>query len=488
MDPGWRLRRHPVLATLMTRIFNAEYGSVAAQTPLEIVPGLQVRFLRDRAILTNAGPDVFYVRAASVGFSIWTSLKQLLKSMRPALHPGYLRHHLRFGETATHATAWRDVHQLAPDATLTLNAGGCSWRFEPWRQAECRNGSFEHPAILLKQAIPASAVPVVLELSGGTDSTAIAYALAGRHDVLAITWADPLGPDASDVEHARRIAGKLGFEHRVAVLSPGALFDLPAQFEPDRPSVSLFMMAERDRLVRNAIDGRTNAMVVNGHGGDHIFLDPPSPVPLLDLLFHGHVREALKYYRTLVEFHGGGVLAPLRYRRIGQGIGRNCLSLTPGKRLHLRLIQQACYENAIWSRLGSRYRLVHPFTCPAMLNYALSIAPHEHVGQRQSRLPFRKAMNDYHQTEDFSRVSKGHLTGAFQRAIQLKEDILAALLEQGIGAGYKMYRVDDMQRALRAAALGSAEIHPQLMNALSLELFMQHWACLSGVARWRIDS
>lgn len=472
----------------MTQIFKAGYGSAAAPTAQEIVPGLQIRLLRDAAVLTNTGSEVFYVRAASASFSIWTSLKHLLKSIRPALNPGYLRHHLHFGETATHATAWRDVFQLVPNAALSLNAGGCSWSFEPWRQAQCGNTSFDHPAVLLKQAIPDSASTVVLELSGGTDSTAIAHALSGRHDVLAITWADPLFPGSCDVEHAKRLAGKLGFEHRVATLSPGGLFEVPAQFEPDRPSVSLFMMAERDRLVRDAIDGRTDAIVVNGHGGDHIFLDPPSPVPMLDLLFHARFREALRYYRTLVEFHGGGVLAPLRYRRVGRGIGRSSLSLTPGKRLHRRLIQQACYENAIWSRLGPQYRLVHPFTCPAMLNYALSIAPHEHVGQGQSRLPFRTAMNDYHQTEDFSRISKGHLTGAFQRAIQLKEEILAALLERGIGAKHKMYRVEDMQRALRAAALGSTEIHPQLMNALSLELFMQHWSRLSGVARWQIDS
>ncbi|AWT10027.1 hypothetical protein DM292_07325 [Stutzerimonas frequens] len=167
------------------------------------------------------GPEVFYVRAASAGFSIWTSLKQLLQSVRPALNLRYLRHHLHFGETATHATAWRDVFQLVPNAALSLTAGGCSWRFEPWRKAACRNASVEHPAVLLRQAIPDSATSVVLELSGGTDSTAIAYALSGRHDVLAITWADPLAPGSSDIEHAKRIAGKLGFEHRVATLSPG---------------------------------------------------------------------------------------------------------------------------------------------------------------------------------------------------------------------------------------------------------------------------
>lgn len=483
MDLGWRLRRHPALTALMTQIFNTEHGSAAAPTPLEIVPGLQVRFQRGTTVLTNAGPEVFYIRAASSGFSIWTSLKQLLKSTQPALNLSYLRHHLRFGETVTHATAWRDVYQLIPNAALTLSADGCSWHFEPWSGEGCQSASLDHPAILLKQAIPGSATPVVLELSGGTDSTAIAYALAGRKDVLAITWSDPLAPDGSDVGHAKRIAGKLGFEHRIAILSPDALFALPSQFEPDRPSVSLFMMAERDRFVRGATGGHTNGVVVNGHGGDHIFLDPPSPVPIVDLLSGGRFREALRYYRTLVQFHGGGVLAPLRYRHVGRGIGRSALSLSPGKRLHHRLVRQACYENAIWSRLGVPYTVIHPFTCPAMLSYALSIAPHEHVGQAQSRQPFRKAMNDYHQTEDFGRVSKGHLTGIFQRAIQLKQDSLAALLEQGIGASYGMYRVDDMRRALEAAALGATDIHPRLMNALSLELFMQHWSRLSGVAR-----
>jgi len=45
--------------------------------------------------------------------------------------------------------------------------------------------------------------------------------------VLAITWADPLALGASDVEHAKHIAGKFGFGHWVAILSPEALFELP---------------------------------------------------------------------------------------------------------------------------------------------------------------------------------------------------------------------------------------------------------------------
>lgn len=487
MDPGWRLCRHLVRSRVMTMIFQANQAS-GLPTPTWIVPGLQAEFLGNTSSLRNAGPNVFYVHVTSSGFSIWTSLTSLLQSKKPALNPDFLRHHLRFGETATHSTAWRDIYQLIPGAILSLGAGVCSWRFEPWAREERDSETAGHPGTLLENVLSASPGAVVLELSGGVDSTAIAYSLSGRSDVEAITWADPDAPDASDVGHARRIAGKLGFEHRVAPVSPEALFVIPEQFEPDRPSVSLFMMAERDRFVRDVIGNRADVVVVNGHGGDHIFLDPPSPIPMLDLLACGRFREALHYYRALVEFHGAGVLAPLRYRHVGRGIGRASLSLGPGKRLHRRLIRQACYENAIWSRLGTPYKVIHPFTCPSMLNYALSIKPHEYVGKGTSRLPFRMAMNDYHGTEDHSRVSKGHLTGVFQKAIGLKQGILAALLEQGVGAKFSMYRVDEMQRALKAAAFGSTDIHPRLMNALSLELLIQHWSRLSGMPRWQLDT
>lgn len=432
--------------------------------------------------------ESFYVHLDASTLSIWTSLKALLARAQPQLNVGFLRRHLRFGEVAAHDSAWDHVHLLLPGSRLTIGRERITCRYEPW----CRDGrgpdryDADDPASVLEAVVPSQGENVILEFSGGTDSTAIAYAVAGRARVKAITWADPQATGASDVQHARRIAGKLGLDHHVTPLTPEALFRLPAgEYLPDRPSISLFMMHQTDTLLRQMAAGRSSTVVLNGHGGDHIFFDPPSPLPMVDLLARGQLTQALRFYQALVEFHGQGLLAPLRYRHVGRGMGPATPSLAPGRRLHRRLIRQACYENSIWNNCGAPYQVIHPFTHPAMLRYAMSHPLHAYVGERLSRLPFRQAMYRRYRTEDFCRVGKGHLTGVFQRAIQRKQDTLAGVLERGVGHALGLYPLAEMLVLLKRAALGAEDIGPVLINALSLELFLQHWSHILGDYRWQ---
>lgn len=473
----------------MSKVFQKNWRVGAGPSDTHILPGLRLQTEGDSAVLYNSTAEqTFYIQLEPSGFSLWSCLKQLLDGTHPRLNVEAIRHHLRFGETVNHRLVWAGVHLLLPGSRLTLGPAGVTGRYAPWtRGGEAYDESvIGNPATILRAALPSEDHQVVLEFSGGTDSTAIAYALAGRDKVQAITWVDPNTLGASDIQHAKHIARKLGLPHRLASMAPEHLFRLPAgTYWPDRPSLSLFSQDINDRLIREAAGEGAPTVVLNGHGGDHIFLDPPSPAPVVDLLARGRVAEALRYYCSLVTFHGQGFLTPLRYRKLGQGIGKPGFTLTPGKRLHRRMIQQACFENSIWNNCGLPYKLIHPFTHPAMLRYALSHPPHAYVGERQSRLPFRQAMNIHHGTDDFSRVSKGHLTGVFQRAIRLQHDALAGLLEQGTGQALALFAAGEMLMLLKRAASGSEEVSPVLLNALSLELFLQHWARILGVSTWQ---
>lgn len=467
---------------------GARLGS-GRESVSDLVPGLRVETrYRETCLSNTTRDDSFYVHLDASTVSIWTSMEALLRWAQPPLNVSFLQRHLRFGEMAAHETAWAHVHLLLPGSRLTVGRGSITCRYEPWRRGGMEYGQTEadDPATVLETILPSKGVDVILEFSGGTDSTAIAYAIAGRSKVKALTWADPQALNASDVQHARRIAGKLGLDHHIAPLQPEALFQLPPEaYRPDRPSLSLFMMCQADTLLRQASAKCARTVVLNGHGGDHIFFDPPSPLPMLDLLMQGRVVHALRFYRALIEFHGQGLLAPLRYWHVGRGMGARTPTLTPGRRLHRRLIRQACYENSIWNTCGAPYKVVHPFTHPAMLRYAMSRPPHAYVGERQSRLPFRQAMNSRYCTEDFSRVAKGHLTGVFQHGLHRQQDALARVLERGVGPALGLYSLAEMLGLLRRAALGADDIGAVLMHALSLELFLQHWSHVLGDTQWQ---
>ncbi|RBP82483.1 hypothetical protein EBI01_08405 [Marinomonas rhizomae] len=434
-------------------------------------------------LINNTFDNTFYMSYKNSEYIIWDSLKKLLQDVKPSLNLIFLKKHITFGESFGYETAWENVFLLLPGATITLNSKSVECIYEPWFRGQYSERNIivqQHPVKALMESLPPLDKPVLLEFSGGTDSTSIAYAISERSNALSVTWGDPNSQNSSDINHAIRIAKKLKISHKIDLIDPNDLFLLPPrEYLPDRPSVSILSMAQKDKFIKSQVS-TSDLFVLNGHGGDHIFLDPPNPIVTIDLLMKGNIFSAIRYYRKISDFYGEGLLAPLRYRNVGRGIGNHRFTLTPGKYLHKRMIQQACYENSVWNNCGLSYRMVHPFTQPAMLHYAMNIAPHKFVDKYQSRFPFRQSMNQHFSTEDFSRISKGHLTGLFQQAVSQNYHYLAELLNSGVGQKYGIYRSEDMLPCLKMVAIGGASIEPALMNALAMEIFFVHWSRVLG--------
>ena len=62
--------------------------------------------------------------------------------------------------------------------------------------------------------------PVTVALSGGADSAVLAWSLADRDDVVAVTIDHGLPGSAALVAAAERIASRLGLRHRVVTVAP----------------------------------------------------------------------------------------------------------------------------------------------------------------------------------------------------------------------------------------------------------------------------
>jgi asparagine synthase (glutamine-hydrolysing) len=132
---------------------------------------------------------------------------------------------------------------------------------------------------------------IVLQLSGGLDSSIIAAALAtaGRR-FSAVTFATRAA-DGDERVYARETAGRLGVE-LVELVEDESAPDFARPSAPSfRPPATALLRSYR-RLVSDQLRAMGADWSVNGAGGDNIFASLNSAGPVLDALRIGGVRAA----------------------------------------------------------------------------------------------------------------------------------------------------------------------------------------------------
>ncbi|NUU20403.1 MAG: hypothetical protein HOV68_02645, partial [Streptomycetaceae bacterium] len=161
------------------------------------------------------------------------------------------------------------------------------------------------------------------DLSGGRDSTVLAMlaARSARHEVVAVTWADPGAPD--DVEYAARIAASSArLKHLLVPADPDCLpysrlvdaFDVPPP--TDDPASPLVTAARTLRQLGAARDAGIDVHLT-GYGGDAVLSTPIAY--LADLAMDHHPIAAMRHARSWARVAGlrPGDLASAA-RRVGR--------------------------------------------------------------------------------------------------------------------------------------------------------------------------
>lgn len=144
---------------------------------------------------------------------------------------------------------------------------------------------------------------VCVELSGGTDSSAVMILLSEvlRPDqkLIAINYIDSKEPSSNEIEHAQEVAdlcnASLYFPdwHGASPLDPAE-----AGWRPNRPSTfSLFK--QMNRKLQDVLDTEECTTVLNGQGGDHVFLAPPPEHSLADYWTQKGIRGSLPILQEL---------------------------------------------------------------------------------------------------------------------------------------------------------------------------------------------
>jgi asparagine synthase (glutamine-hydrolysing) len=211
-------------------------------------------------------------------FLVWGSeVKVLLASglFRPELEVDMVNQFLTWEYVPGAATMMKGVQKLKPGEMLSLDlASGRSRLVEYWdvpenpgtvQSAAQWSDEVEHKIVDSVRAQMVSDVPLGAFLSGGVDSSIVAYAM-GRARTFSIGFDDP---SYNELSYSKEVAEHLGLDHTTEVIQPHVvdLFD-SLMFHLDDPigDFSVFPTFLVSRLAREHV-----TVALSGDGADELF-------------------------------------------------------------------------------------------------------------------------------------------------------------------------------------------------------------------------
>nr|AOH37238.1 hypothetical protein BGP89_13510 [Luteimonas sp. JM171] len=226
----------------------------------------------------------------------------------------FIRNTLAYPHLKTGHTGLAGIHELLPGQALQLSLGSSMTRdvWTPWDfvSASKRYNDRRDALRAVREAVRSTVRAwadtdgsILLELSGGLDSSIVAAALMGsRADITCCNLVTPV-PGADERLYAEQMAASLKSELHVQELSiDGAEFS----FEPPPHAVtpSTWLLQHASNEAKEWIGQQVGARsYYSGGGGDTVFCFTKSAAPVVDAFNSRSFVCALRTIRNLAELH-----------------------------------------------------------------------------------------------------------------------------------------------------------------------------------------
>lgn len=269
-----------------------------------------------------SGGVAAYYRAGPLGM-IASDAALLAASSSARLAPSstFLRHWLAYPFHRTALSGIEGVTELLPGEALfiTPHAARRELAWAPSEHApEGAPQAFDTAAERVRETVLMAVSRLtdgtgnlIVELSGGLDSSIVAAALAAAdRPFRAVTFAT-LAPDGDERSYARDVARQCGASLDVLRQSPEApeISSIPpvSARPPPNPMLRSLQRAFSNHLALAGAD-----LTVSGTGGDNVFGYASSAAPVVDALRRGGPRTALMAAHDLARLHGTTLRVVLR--------------------------------------------------------------------------------------------------------------------------------------------------------------------------------
>ncbi len=441
--------------------------------------------------------------------------------------PDFIAMYLVSSEEATDLTPFSDIYSILPGTITTLHPDG-SRKSQLIAAETCVLPDDQIPDTLsdyLKTHCSSNG-RYIIELSGGLDSSSILFSALQQTSpdrISCYTYVDAHVQRSLDLEAAESLCARYSIPHRrITIQSNLSIISAARAYAtaPARPSPLLLFLPLHNALLEDTASLGCNSAILNGHGGDHIFLAHPSPGAIIDHVGWrpSQMKKAAAVADTFAKLTGrswtdvlGGCLQEILGRvqtRLGRNttmggldakytiLSRSCILaglavrcrihevLWPERRLipqmrRRRILMNATHHGSLDRLTDSRYPTFYPFLNAPLLNWAMNRSESATFDTRYRRLNQRQSFYARYKDEIFWRDGKGHFDGLVQRLIRTDITDITALVLNGIAAGLGYINPSAVESELNGCRLGGTPPTPSTILLITLEIYYNIWKRLA---------
>ena len=350
---------------------------------------------------------------------------------------------------------------------------------------------------------------VCVELSGGTDSSAVMILL---HEVLredqkliAVNYIDSKEPSSNEIEYAKEVAAVCNAQLYFPDWQGSSPLD-PAEsdWRPNRPTTFSLFNSVNAKLDDIAVShGCTD--VLNGQGGDHIFLAPPPEHALADYwvqkglrgsfavlqelsgiyrmpyssLLWKNVKASIAYYagKKVIQngYRDSHAQSVVQKQTVQHHYLSNAIKKFPqGKKEHIQSLAHAVLF-AERQQKTSRWIYSHPLLSQPIVELGLQIPTYQSFDQGYDRIFFRKAVSKIKKPQALWRRIKGQTTSTMISALASNADGLERLLIEGSLMKKGLIDKEWLNEKLTQIRHGKIENAWPIVNLVSAQQWLNQW-------------
>lgn len=259
-------------------------------------------------------PCLQHVREGARFITSDLELATLLGTYRKRLDWDAITHRLLYPDIKTAATCLDGIHELLPGTRLAIDASGAciEGTWSPWHfmDPQQRHTNIDEAASAVRAAVETSTRSwaaadrsILLELSGGLDSSIVGFSLKGSSASVACNTLVTPVPGADERRYAGLVATLLGSDlHSDTLALDWIRPDFRQQAPTATPRIGMLQHAT-DTLMEQSRRLHGAASFFSGGGGDTVFSYITSAAPAADAFRQMGVRHGVRALRDLAELH-----------------------------------------------------------------------------------------------------------------------------------------------------------------------------------------
>jgi asparagine synthase (glutamine-hydrolysing) len=438
----------------------------------------------------------------------------------------YFCSYLFYGSRSSTKTPFIGIEEVPPGCILYANRDNKKIQtfWNPFSTSKKGLVSQQNVVDVLKSSLKPVIEPyknIYISLSGGLDSSALAYCLSEvlniGQKVTAINYFNSAVESTNELTSARKVCKEIGIDLLEIDTSSNLPFDNFYHehygLKPNKPFPGCISLGNQEELQRY-LPLDTEGILISGHGSDHIFMMPPTRKGIVDYFITekgtsnivGKIKDIAHFYRDSFTSVLAENLISLMFYFCGINPSKTKSKFLRGQSpcwLTRKLHHYKTYEfmhpvyqnlpthilpgkyeqiDCLYDGLASTHGNLHtsfpeyyPFFSESVVNFALSLPTYDLFQNKYDRYPLRQAISSHFNTQTVWRRDKGETSGIIQLGIKKNLDYVLGLCLEGelVKNGF----VDKKELLKIILQLSNGDINDlwYFIHLASIEMFLKGW-------------